>query len=257
MFSQKIINWYQENGRSLPWRGIDNPYYIWLSEIILQQTRIEQGTKYYEHFVKEYPTIRHLADATEQQVLKSWQGLGYYSRARNLHATARHIAYDLDGAFPSTYKDILALKGVGRYTAAAIASFAFRLPYPVIDGNVYRLISRLYGIYTPIGTARAYREFEQLLGKLIDTQRPDLFNQAIMDFGSMYCKPSGCDCDNKPGKRRCFPSGKARRRQQNATSTISISGGRTLPIPGWFICGTKRTFGTDYTNSPYTRHRLL
>lgn len=196
MFSQKIINWYQENGRSLPWRGIDNPYYIWLSEIILQQTRIEQGTKYYEHFVKEYPTIRHLADATEQQVLKSWQGLGYYSRARNLHATARHIAYDLDGAFPSTYKDILALKGVGRYTAAAIASFAFRLPYPVIDGNVYRLISRLYGIYTPIGTARAYREFEQLLGKLIDTQRPDLFNQAIMDFGSMYCRPSGCDCDN-------------------------------------------------------------
>lgn len=196
MFSQKIINWYHENGRNLPWRGIDNPYYIWLSEIILQQTRIEQGTKYYEHFIKEYPTVRHLADATEQQVLKSWQGLGYYSRARNLHAAARHIAYDLNGVFPNTYNDILALKGVGRYTAAAIASFAFRLPFPVIDGNVYRLISRLYGIYTPIGTSKAYNEFERILNKLIDTERPDLFNQAIMDFGSLYCKPTGCDCAN-------------------------------------------------------------
>ena len=194
MFSQKIINWYQENGRALPWRGIDNPYYIWLSEIILQQTRIEQGTKYYEHFIAEYPTVRHLADATEQQVLKSWQGLGYYSRARNLHAAAQHIAYDLDGVFPNTYKDILALKGVGRYTAAAIASFAFRLPYPVIDGNVYRLVSRLYGIHTPIGTNQAYTEFEQILNNLIDRQRPDLFNQAIMDFGSLVCKPTGCDC---------------------------------------------------------------
>ena len=196
MFSQKIINWYQENGRNLPWRGIDNPYFIWLSEIILQQTRIEQGTKYYEHFIEEYPTVRHLADATEQQVLKSWQGLGYYSRARNLHAAARHIAYDLNGVFPDTYKDILALKGVGRYTAAAIASFAFRLPYPVIDGNVYRLISRLYGIHTPIGTSKAYNEFERILNKLIDTERPDLFNQAIMDFGALYCKPTGCDCNN-------------------------------------------------------------
>lgn len=210
MFAQKIINWYHENGRSLPWRGIDNPYYIWLSEIILQQTRIEQGTKYYEHFINTYPTVRHLADATEQQVLKSWQGLGYYSRARNLHAAARHIAYDLDGVFPSTYDGILALKGVGRYTAAAIASFAFRLPYPVIDGNVYRLISRLYGIYTPIGSSRAYTEFERILNNLIDPQRPDLFNQAIMDFGSLVCKPTGCECDKCIFNSECvaFNSGK-------------------------------------------------
>ena len=195
MFTQKLLNWYSENGRRLPWRETADPYPIWLSEIILQQTRIEQGRAYYERFLQEYPTVRHLADATEEQVLKTWQGLGYYSRARNLHAAAQHIAYDLGGQFPDTYEGILALRGVGRYTAAAIASFAFRLPYPVIDGNVYRFISRLYGIYTPIGTDAAYREFESLLKRLIDHERPDLFNQALMDFGSTYCKPTGCNCD--------------------------------------------------------------
>ena len=194
MFTRKLLNWYAENGRRLPWRETSDPYPIWLSEIILQQTRIEQGRAYYERFLQEYPTVRHLADATEEQVLKTWQGLGYYSRARNLHAAAQHIAYDLGGRFPDTYEGILALRGVGRYTAAAIASFAFRLPYPVIDGNVYRFISRLYGIYTPIGTDAAYREFEGLLTRLIDRERPDLFNQALMDFGSTYCKPTGCNC---------------------------------------------------------------
>ncbi len=194
MFTDKLLNWYHENGRRLPWRETDNPYYIWLSEIILQQTRIEQGRAYYERFLHEYPTLQDLADASEEQVLKTWQGLGYYSRARNLHAAARHMAYDLGGQFPDTYEGILALKGVGRYTAAAIASFAFRLPYPVIDGNVYRFISRLYGIYTPIGTDAAYKEFEHLLLRLIDRQRPDLFNQALMDFGSTWCKPTGCNC---------------------------------------------------------------
>lgn len=203
MFAEKIINWYHENGRDLPWRNTDDPYRIWLSEIILQQTRIEQGLDYYHHFIHEYPTVRHLAAATTEQVLKSWQGLGYYSRARNLHAAARHIAYDLDGIFPDTYKDILSLKGVGPYTAAAIASFAFRLPYPVIDGNVYRFISRLYGIHTPIGTPAAYREFETLLAKLIDKKRPDLFNQAIMDFGSIYCKPIEPDCASCIFYREC------------------------------------------------------
>lgn len=203
MFAEKIINWYSENGRQLPWRGIRNPYFIWLSEIILQQTRIEQGRSYYERFIEEYPTVRHLAEASEEQVLKSWQGLGYYSRARNLHQAAQHIAFELGGAFPDSYEGILALKGVGRYTAAAIASFAYRLPYPVIDGNVYRLIARLYGIYTPIGTDQAYKEFEQLLKHLIDRERPDLFNQAIMDFGSMYCKPAGYDCGHCIFRQEC------------------------------------------------------
>lgn len=188
-FSDEIIGWYEEHGRSLPWRGIDNPYFIWLSEIILQQTRIEQGRDYYERFVTAYPTVRDLAAADEQQVLKLWQGLGYYSRARNLHAAARYIVDELDGRFPDTYEGILALKGVGRYTAAAIVSFAFKLPYPVIDGNVYRLVSRCFGLTMPIGTTAAYNEFESLLLRLIDRQRPDVFNQAMMDFGSLYCRP--------------------------------------------------------------------
>lgn len=208
MFAKKIINWYAENGRSLPWRETDNPYYIWLSEVIMQQTRIEQGMDYYERFVREYPTVAALAAASEQQVLKSWQGLGYYSRARNLHAAARHIAYELGGCFPDTYEGIRALKGVGRYTAAAIASFAFRLPYPVIDGNVYRFVSRLYGIYNPVGTDRSYREFEGVLGNLIDRERPDLFNQAMMDFGSLCCKPSGSGCTGCIFAEECVAYGK-------------------------------------------------
>ena len=204
MFSEKIINWYTENGRNLPWRGIDNPYFIWLSEIILQQTRIEQGRAYYEHFINTYPTVKHLADASEEQILKSWQGLGYYSRARNLHKAARIIAYNLNGKFPQTHEGILSLPGIGKYTASAIASFALRLPYPVVDGNVYRLIARLYSIYTPIGTEKAYREFEQILLRLIDPQRPDLFNHAIMDFGSIFCKPIGSDCPNCPFSNECL-----------------------------------------------------
>lgn len=188
-FSDEIIGWYGEFGRRLPWRETDNPYYIWLSEIILQQTRIEQGMAYYERFVSMFPTVQDLAAADEDQVLKAWQGLGYYSRARNLHAAARYIADELGGCFPDTYEGILVLKGVGRYTAAAIASFAFKLPYPVIDGNVYRLVSRCFGIATPIGTVAAYSEFESLLLKLIDRRRPDVFNQAMMDFGSLYCRP--------------------------------------------------------------------
>lgn len=203
MFTDKLLRWYAEWGRSLPWRKTDNPYHIWLSEIILQQTRIEQGLSYYEHFVETYPTVKHLADASEEQVLKSWQGLGYYSRARNLHAAAQHIAYTLGGKFPDNYEGILSLKGVGRYTAAAIASFAFKLPYPVIDGNVYRFISRLYGIRTPIATNSAYTEFEQLLKRLISQDSPDLFNQALMDFGSTHCKPKNPDCDTCPFAKEC------------------------------------------------------
>jgi len=203
MFSDRLIAWYLEHGRVLPWRGIDDPYRIWLSEIILQQTRIEQGMDYYLRFCQEYPSVNDLAKAGEEQVLKSWQGLGYYSRARNLHATAQYIAEKLEGEFPNTHKEILKLKGVGRYTAAAIASFAFKLPYPVIDGNVYRFISRLYGINTPIGTDAAYKEFEELLLKKIDRGRPDLFNQALMDFGSIQCIPLNPCCIECPFEKEC------------------------------------------------------
>ena len=172
-FSDKLDAWYNDNGRTLPWRGIDDPYRIWLSEIILQQTRIEQGRDYYLRFVEAFPTVADLAAASEEQVLRLWQGLGYYSRARNLHAAAQYIMDECGGRFPSTYEGILKLKGVGRYTAAAIASFAYRLPHPVIDGNVYRFISRLRGISTPIATDAAYSEFERLLLTLIDRRRPE------------------------------------------------------------------------------------
>lgn len=188
-FAETLIAWYEEHGRRLPWRETRDAYRIWLSEIILQQTRIEQGLSYYEHFTLRYPTVEVLAAASEEAVLKSWQGLGYYSRARNLHKAARQIVEQYGGRFPETYEGIRSLSGVGRYTAAAIASFVFRLPYPVIDGNVYRLTARCFGIDTPIGTSQAYSEFEQLLMRLIDRRRPDLFNQAMMDFGSTYCKP--------------------------------------------------------------------
>lgn len=195
LFSEKLLRWYKEYGRDLPWRRTEDPYRIWLSEIILQQTRIEQGMDYWYRFVEKYPTVGALAEASEEEVLKLWQGLGYYSRARNLHAAARYIHNELKDMFPNTYKEILGLKGVGRYTAAAIASFAYRLPYPVIDGNVYRLVARLRGIDTPIGTDKAYGEFEAVLRNLMDRERPDLFNQAMMDFGSMQCKPVGSNCE--------------------------------------------------------------
>ncbi len=201
-FSQKLDTWYSDFGRTLPWRGIDDPYRIWLSEIILQQTRIEQGRDYYLRFVEAFPTVASLAAASEEQVLRLWQGLGYYSRARNLRAAAIYIVNECGGVFPSTYEGILKMKGVGRYTAAAIASFAFRLPHPVIDGNVYRFVSRLYGIATPIATDAAYKEFEALLLRQIDRSRPDRFNAALMDFGSLQCKPAP-DCTVCPFADEC------------------------------------------------------
>ena len=201
-FSQKLDTWFEDFGRELPWRGIDDPYRIWLSEIILQQTRIEQGRDYYLRFVEAFPTVADLAAASEEQVLRLWQGLGYYSRARNLHAATIYIMNECGGEFPSTYEGILRMKGVGDYTAAAIASFAFRLPHPVIDGNVYRFVSRLFGIATPIATDAAYREFEALLLKKIDRRRPDRFNAALMDFGSLQCKPQP-DCTVCPFADEC------------------------------------------------------
>ena len=226
-FSRKLDIWYNDNGRTLPWRGIDDPYRIWLSEIILQQTRIEQGRDYYHRFVEAFPTVADLAAANEEQVLRLWQGLGYYSRARNMHATAQYILNEYKGLFPSTYDDILKLKGVGRYTAAAIASFAFRLPYPVIDGNVYRFVSRLYGIATPIGTNAAYNEFEQVLIKQIDRCRPDRFNAAMMDFGSLQCKPVP-DCTECPFVDECVAHKTGR------VNLLPVKAGKTKPTDRWF-----------------------
>ena len=225
--SKKLDTWFEDYGRTLPWRGIEDPYRIWLSEIILQQTRIEQGRDYYHRFVEAFPTVADLAAASEEQVLRLWQGLGYYSRARNLHAAAQYIMDECGGRFPDSHEGILRLKGVGRYTAAAIASFAFRLPYPVIDGNVYRFISRLYGIATPIGTDAAYNEFERLLQEQIDRRRPDRFNAALMDFGSLQCKPQP-DCTACPFADECNALRTGR------VGLLPVKAPKVKPVDRWF-----------------------
>lgn len=202
-FTNELINWYSDNKRKLPWRETRNPYFIWLSEIILQQTQVKQGLPYYEAFVNEFPTVFELANATEERVLKLWQGLGYYSRARNLHASAKYIAFELNGVFPSTYEDIKELKGVGDYTASAIASIAFKEPTAVVDGNVYRVLSRFFGIHTPINSSQGIKEFKSLAQDLIDKESPDTFNQAIMEFGALQCKPKNPYCLVCPMQEGC------------------------------------------------------
>ena len=203
-FADILLSWYEGNKRTLPWRGIQDPYKIWLSEIILQQTRIEQGLPYYERFVEAFPTVFDLANASEDQVLKLWQGLGYYSRARNLHATANKIVEEYDGIFPNTFEGLLKLKGIGTYTAAAIASFAYNLPTPVVDGNVYRLLSRYFGINTPLDSTIGKKEFNEIAQTLISKKDPAVYNQAIMEFGSIQCKPSSPDCLNCPLNASCI-----------------------------------------------------
>ncbi|WP_452224071.1 A/G-specific adenine glycosylase [Lacinutrix chionoecetis] len=193
--TKKLISWYSSNKRDLPWRNTQNPYFIWLSEIILQQTQVAQGLPYYQLFITNFPTVYDLANAEESQILKLWQGLGYYSRARNLHASAKYIVNELDGQFPNTFNDIIKLKGVGDYTASAIASICFNEVTPVVDGNVYRALSRIYGIDTPINTSKGFKTFKTLAEALIDKKRPATFNQAIMEFGARQCKPKNPDCN--------------------------------------------------------------
>lgn len=202
--SKTLINWYSINKRDLPWRNTKNPYFIWLSEIILQQTQVNQGLPYYYKFVKHYPTVFKLAKASENEVLKLWQGLGYYSRARNLHSTAQYIASELGGNFPKTYKELIKLKGVGDYTASAIASICFNEPAPVLDGNVYRFIARYYGIDTPINTGKAKKDFKLVLHTILDKSDPAEFNQAIMEFGAKQCKPQSPACKTCPFSASCF-----------------------------------------------------
>ena len=200
-FTETLLAWYEANGRDLPWRRTRDPYAIWLSEIILQQTRIAQGLAYWERFMARFPDVFSLAAADEDQVLRLWEGLGYYSRARNLLAAARQIA--ARGSFPDTLEEIRALKGVGDYTAAAIGSFAFDLPAAVVDGNVYRVLARYYGIATPVGTTAAKHEFTALAQALLPDGRPGDFNQAIMDFGALQCTPATPACLVCPLAGRC------------------------------------------------------
>lgn len=202
-FSQKITAWYLLNKRDLPWRNTDEPYKIWLSEIILQQTRVAQGLPYYLNFIETFPTLKDLAKAEEQTVLKLWQGLGYYSRARNMHHTAKYIYNELNEEFPKTYNDLIKLKGVGDYTASAISSFCYNEIQPVIDGNVYRVIARYFGITTPINTAKAKKVFKDIAFNLIALDKPGLFNQAIMEFGSLQCTPKKPNCGVCPVNDTC------------------------------------------------------
>ena len=191
-FAHKLIAWYKENKRELPWRETKDPYRIWISEIILQQTRVAQGYDYFVRFMQRFPDVFALAEAEEDEVMKYWQGLGYYSRARNLHAAAKRIA-EL-GAFPTDYEGVLSLKGVGEYTASAICSFAYDMPCAVVDGNVYRVLSRWMGIDTPIDSTEGKKQFALAAHELLDKEHPAIYNQAIMDFGALLCTPASPDC---------------------------------------------------------------
>lgn len=202
--SSILIDWYNINKRDLPWRITTNPYLIWLSEVILQQTRVDQGYAYFIKFAETYPTVELLANAEEDEVLKLWQGLGYYSRARNLHSTAKLITYEYNGIFPSEYRDVLNLKGIGEYTAAAIVSFAYNQPYAVVDGNVYRVLSRIFAIDEPIDNGRGKKVFNELAMAVLDKSNAGIHNQAIMEFGSLQCTPVSPDCIGCPASTLCL-----------------------------------------------------
>ncbi|HTF27861.1 MAG TPA: A/G-specific adenine glycosylase, partial [Flavitalea sp.] len=203
-FRDKLLVWNKStNKRSMPWKGEKDPYKIWLSEIILQQTRVEQGLSYYHSFITVFPTVHDLANAPEEKVFKLWEGLGYYSRCKNLLASAKIISNELNGLFPDTYEKIKLLKGVGPYTASAIACFAFNQPHAVVDGNVQRVLARYFGITTPIDTSSGKKLYQELATSLLDKKQPGVYNQAIMDFGAIICKPSNPLCEQCPQQQDC------------------------------------------------------
>ena len=203
-YINKVLhNWYNTNKRELPWRNTTDPYRIWISEVILQQTRVNQGLEYYNRFVERFPSVKSLAEAEEDEVLKYWQGLGYYSRARNLHKAAKQVSEKHNNLFPSEYKQVLDLAGIGDYTAAAICSIAYNQPYAVVDGNVYRVLSRLFGISTPIDSVKGKKEFSELAQDLLSKSESALHNQAMMEFGALQCTPVSPDCGNCPLQSVC------------------------------------------------------
>lgn len=227
-FVKGLLQWdLLENNRQMPWKGEADPYRIWLSEIILQQTRVEQGSKYYERFIQAFPTVTDLAAAPDQAVFKLWEGLGYYSRCKNLLASARYIAAELKGNFPNTYEAILALKGVGPYTAAAIASFAYNAPYAVLDGNVFRVLSRIYALEQPIDTTEGKKVFTQLAQEQLPEKQAATYNQAIMDFGALICKPV-------PSCAHCFFQDQCQAFLLNKQALLPIKSKKTLVRERWF-----------------------
>ena len=195
MFAVSLISWYKKNYRKLPWRNTNEPYIIWVSEIILQQTRVDQGLPYFKNFIEKFPSLASLAKSTEEEVLNQWQGLGYYSRARNMHYTAKYIYNHLDGIFPNKYKELIKLKGIGDYTASAIASFSFNEPKAVIDGNVYRVLSRVFGILNDINSKEGQNRIKNLADSLLPKNEHATYNQAIMEFGALICTPKAPKCE--------------------------------------------------------------
>jgi A/G-specific adenine glycosylase len=227
-FGTRLLHWNENaNNRTMPWKGERDPYKIWLSEIILQQTRVEQGLGYYQRFVQTFPNVHALAKAPEQQVFKLWEGLGYYSRCKNLIHSARYISETLDGQFPTTYEGILALKGVGPYTAAAIASFAYNLPYAVLDGNVFRVLARIFGSAVPIDTTEGKKWFAARAQETLVTEKAGSYNQAIMDFGATICKPV-------PECARCFFKGDCHAFLQNRQAALPVKGKAASLKERWF-----------------------
>ncbi len=202
--NQRLIGWYEKNNRNLPWRETNDSYKIWVSEVILQQTRVAQGLDYYLRFIERFPTVKILAESSEKEVLKAWQGLGYYTRARNLHKGAKEVVELHDGILPETYKEIISIRGIGVYTAAAILSIAYNKPYAVVDGNVYRVLSRLFAIETPIDSSIGKKQFSKLAQQLLDVSNPGKYNQAIMEFGALHCTPSKPLCESCPLEHLCI-----------------------------------------------------
>ncbi|MEM7173783.1 MAG: A/G-specific adenine glycosylase [Bacteroidota bacterium] len=203
-FVDKLLHWYENHKRDLPWRSTKVPYRIWLSEILLQQTRVVQALPYYEKFIVHFPTVEDLANASEGEVLHLWQGLGYYSRARNLHACAKYIAFKLNGVFPSSYVELIKLPGIGPYTAAAVASIAFKEAVPVLDGNVYRVLSRIFGLKADISSSQGKKKFDELARQLMPADWPDSYNQALMEFGALHCTPKKPACVYCPFQKYCY-----------------------------------------------------
>jgi len=244
-FRKQLLLWNDKhNKRQMPWKGEKDPYKIWLSEIILQQTRVEQGLAYYNRFITTFPTVHHLAKAPETKVFKLWEGLGYYTRCKNLIATAKYISTDLKGKFPGTYEDILLLKGVGPYTAAAIGSFAFNIPKAVVDGNVFRVLSRYFGVDKPIDSTDGKKLFSLLAASLLDKKKPGIYNQAIMDFGAVICKPQLPLCSECLLKKNCIAFNENR---------VSV-----LPVKEKFIKKKSRWFYyliAEYKGYQYVRMR--
>jgi A/G-specific adenine glycosylase len=236
-FSTTLLKWYTHHKRELPWRGEKDPYKIWISEIILQQTRIAQGWNYYLRFIERFPTVTDLANTTEDEVLKYWQGLGYYSRARNLYTGAKYIVSKHNSKFPYQYENILKIKGVGEYTAAAIVSMAFNLPYPAVDGNVFRVLTRIFEIYTPIDTHAGKKEIISLANKLLDKKQAGIFNQAIMDFGALQCTPANPNCE------LCCFDVLCKAKQKNLQSVLPIKSQKTKIRTRYFYYLHIRNYG--------------